>query len=129
MRKILALLILILFSCKEKQTPIKVDKINTMAELWDNFSQEILNNKAIDWSKLVQIEGQFGEDYAPLFLNENAKAQLEKTTYDKLIDFDFYGTPVKVFQYEVKERDKTYKHIFYFSETNNQLQIIGYLME
>lgn len=120
---------LTVFSCKEKHTVDETLNLNPMIEIWDNFRQDVLNNKAIDWEKLLQIEGQFGEAYAHLFQNEAAKVQLEKTTYDKLTDFDFYGTPVKVFQYEVKEDDRTYKHIFYFSETNNQLQIIGYLVE
>lgn len=124
MRLVLIGIIFLIMSCKEKQN---IDlKTNLMAENWEILKTSIINDENFDWQKFIIIEGQNAEEYSFLFKNETAKETLKKTTYETLNDYDFYGTPVKVFSYELPNVKE--KHTFYILEKNNEFKIIGYLM-
>lgn len=116
-------------SCKDKKTVIdnnQSEKIN-LSDKWNSLRNQLINQpEDINWNQLISIEGQMGDDYAYLFDNAYAKDALEKTTYSDLKDYDFYGTSVKVFEYNNISANE--KYIFYILENNQEFTIIGFLM-
>lgn len=116
-------------SCKREVTYVPVNTPNYQQE-WDQFKNSVLENKPIVWDTIIQIEGMNASDYIPMLVNDDAKNAWKNTTYQNMLEIDFFGKPVKVFQYQQNLEDGSVENQhFYFSETPRGLKMVGYLLK
>ena len=92
-------------------------------EQWEVVKNIIRAKDSTKINTIIDATTQNQNLIEQILLSNKSIHKITSTKYNDLLEIDFFGKKVKVFEFE----DNYKKHQFYISETPQGLKVIGYI--